>query len=209
MNNQQSAALVALVLSMALGLSGCASTGGSVQQQMAGAGIGAALGCAAGALITGDARGCAAGAAIGGAVGFGAVAITQYNARQVRSTADDSRVYGLTGPVSTPQVKIRQGSSAPETVRPGGSVNVSTDYSVLLPPGTSSAGVTESWVLKKDGKVLSNLPSKTATRSAGGWEADAVITVPSNAPAGTYVIEHRVKSGSSYDVDQSNFVVKA
>ena len=208
MNNQNGLAWLGFVLSTTIGLSGCASMD-SGQQQVAGAGIGAALGCAAGALITGDARGCATGAAIGGAVGWGAVAITQYNARQVRSSKDDSRVFGLTGPVTTPQVKIRQGSSAPETVRAGGSVNISTDYSVLLPPGQSTANVTESWVLKKDGKLLYSLPAKTATRSAGGWEADGVISVPGNAPPGTYVIEHRVKAGSSYDVDQSNFVVKA
>jgi len=198
----------ALTLAACLALAGCQTTGG-VQEQVTGAGIGAAVGCGVGALITGSGRGCATGAAIGGLVGWGAVALNQYNATQVRSPYADRRVYGLTTPSNTTQVKIRQGASGPKRVGPGDAVGISTDYSVILPDDVSSARVTESWKLKKDGRVVANLPSKTANRSAGGWEADAEITIPSDVPAGTYVIEHRVKAGSSYDTDESTFVVRA
>ncbi len=191
-----------------LGLAGCQTTGG-VQEQVAGAGIGAAIGCGVGALITGDARGCAAGAAAGGLLGWGVVALNQYNATQVRSSSADNRIYGLTTPVSQPQVKIRKGASSPKAVAPGDAVGISTDYSVMLPSNVSTVSVTESWTLTKDGKKVANLPSKTSRRSAGGWQADAEITIPQDVPAGTYVIEHRVKTGSSYDTDESTFVVRA
>ena len=191
-----------------LWMGGCSSTG-SVQDQALGTGIGAALGCGVGTLITGDARGCAAGAAVGAMVGFGTVAISQYNAKQVRTASTDARVYGISTSPSTPQVKIRQGSSAPSAVSPGESVTITTDYSVALPSGVNQTSVSESWVLKKDGEKIANLPVKSASRTPGGWQSDAEITIPSDVAAGTYVIEHRVKAGSSYDTDESVFVVQA
>jgi hypothetical protein len=189
-------------------LAGCASTG-SVQDQAVGTGIGAALGCGVGALITGSARGCAAGAAVGALVGFGTVAISQYNAKQVRTASNDAKVYGISTAPSTPQVKIRKGSSSPSSVSRGDAVTISTDYSVALPSGVGQTTVSESWVLKKDGKNIANLPTKSASRTPGGWQTDAEITIPAQVEPGTYVIEHRVKAGSSYDVDESVFVVKA
>lgn len=198
--------LVAGVFCSAVALTGCESTGGN---QMAGAGIGALVGGAAGALITGDAGGAAAGAAIGGLVGLAVVSINQYQARKVRSSSDDTRIYGLSQPVSSPQVKIRQGSSAPKTVRAGDAIDITTDYSVLLPSGKSATGVTETWVLKKDGNQVAKLPAKNSSRAAGGWSAEAEITVPPGIEPGTYVIEHQVKAGSSYDTDESTFVVRA
>lgn len=201
-------AIGAVAIVTGLAIAGCQTTGGT-QDQVAGAGVGALVGCGIGALVTGSGRGCATGAAIGGLLGWGAVALTQYNAQQVRSSSADSRIYGLTAPVSDTQVKIRQGASSPKSVRPGDSVNISTDYSVLLPSGVSNTSVTESWVLKKDGSTVANLPAKTSTRTAGGWQADAAIKIPDNVPAGTYVIEHKVKAGSSYDTDESTFVVQS
>lgn len=195
------------VVASVLFLSGCQSTGG-VKDQAIGAGVGAAIGCGIGALITRDAKGCAAGAAIGGLVGFGAVTIAQYNATQVRSASVDKRMYGLTRPVSATQVKIRSGSASPKSVQRGGAVDIGTDYSVLLPKGLADASVTESWQLRKDGKKVADLPAQTASRSAGGWKANAQIKIPSNVPPGTYVIEHRVQSGNSYDTDESTFVVQ-
>ncbi len=200
--------LTAALLATTVTVTGCQSTGG-VQDQAAGAGIGAVVGAGIGALVTGTARGAAAGAEIGGALGWGVVALNQYQSTQVRSSEKDSRVYGLTKPVSTTQVKIRRGSSSPKTVRRGQSVDVVTDYSLMLPSSKRSATVTESWTLKKDGQSVANLPSKSNARTAGGWAAQAEITIPSDVPTGTYVIEHRVKSGSSYDTDESTFVVKA
>lgn len=198
--------IVGVVASVFL-LSGCQSTGGA-KDQAVGAGIGAAIGCGVGALVTRDAKGCAVGAAIGGVVGFGAVTIAQYNATQVRSASADKRMYALTRPVNATQVKIRSGSASPKTVNRGGSVDIATDYSVLLPQGVADASVTESWQLRKDGKKVADLPAQTAKRGAGGWKANAEIKIPSNVPSGTYVIEHRVQSGNSYDTDESTFVVQ-
>ncbi len=208
MNTKNRQGIVAIAAASTIALAGCQTTGGT-QDQMAGAGIGAALGAGVGALITGDARGALTGAAIGGLVGLSVVTINQYQARKVRSSTADTRLYGLTQPVSATQVRIRDGSSSPRTVRAGEAIDISTDYSVMLPSGTSSASVTETWVLKKDGEQVARLPSKNHTREAGGWAAKAQITVPPNTAPGTYVIEHQVKAGSSYDTDESIFIVSA
>lgn len=198
------------VLCVALGFSlvaGCATT--EENQQVFGAAGGAMLGCLAGTLISRNAKGCAAGALAGAAVGWSAVKVSQYNATQVRSATEDQRVYGLTKPPKSTLVKINKGVAAPENVKPGAQVSVVTDYSLLVPSGMAGADVTESWVLKKDGKVLANLPPQRVYRQAGGWAADATIPIPSNAKPGTYVVETKVQAGTSYDVNQAVFVVES
>lgn len=192
----------------AVAVSGCQTTGG-VQDSVAGAGIGAALGCGVGALITRNGRGCAVGAAIGAAAGLTVVAVNQYQARQVRTSSADRRVYGLTKPVSSPQVKINKSTNSPRSVRPGQTVDIATDYSLRLPSGKPAASVVESWALKKNGKAVASLPAQTNKREDGGWTANSEITVPDSIEPGTYVIEHKVKVGSSYDTRSSKFVVKA
>jgi hypothetical protein len=199
---------LAAAMSATIVIAGCQSTGGEVNEQMVGAGVGAALGCGVGLLIGGRAESCLAGAAAGGLVGWGVVKLNQYQAHQVRSASADRRVYGFTQAVDTPQVKIRRGTSSPKRVRPGQDVRITTDYSVLLPPGDQSTIVKESWVLKKDGKVLARLQPQTNRRTAGGWDAVASIPIPSNAAPGTYVVEHKVAAGSSYDEDDSTFTVR-
>lgn len=196
-----------VAVAAALTASGCQTTGG-VQDSIAGAGIGAALGCGVGALIGGS-RGCAVGGAIGAAAGLTVVAINHYEARQVRSSVEDRRVYGLTKPVSSPQVKINKSSNSPRTARAGQKVDIATAYSVRLPPGESAASVNESWTLKQNGKTVAALPAQKNKRTDGGWEAEAEISIPEGTAPGTYVIEHKVQAGSSYDTDTSQFVINA
>ncbi|MDD2760648.1 MAG: hypothetical protein PHH11_10195 [Methylomonas sp.] len=205
--------LVALTALPLLLNGGCATQQGNDQLMGAGAGMvgGAALGCLTGFLAGGNANGCAKGAAIGAAVGavtgWGAVKVAQYQASQVRSAQEDQQVYGLTKSVNATQIKINKGTSTPKMVRPGESVKLFTDYSVQLPSSMGSTPVAESWTLKKDGKVLAELPPQNNQRTAGGWNADATVPIPTNAELGTYVIEHKVLAGSSYDTDESTFVV--
>ncbi len=172
---------------------------------------GAALGCLTGFIASGHASGCATGAAIGAATGavagWGAVKLSQYQASQVRTPQEDQKLYGLAKSVSTTQVKIQKGTSTPNMVKPGDSVKLFTDYSVQLPANMSSTPVSESWTLKKDGKVLAELPAQNNQRTSGGWNADATVPVPKDAAPGTYVIEHKVQAGNSYDTDESTFVV--
>ncbi len=205
--------IAAIAILPVLMTAGCATQQGNDQLMGAGAGMvgGAALGCLTGFLAGGNASGCAKGAAIGAAVGavtgWTAVKVSQYQATQVRSAQEDQRIYGLTQSVNATQVKINKGTSTPKMVMPGESVQLFTDYSIQLPANMNTTPVSESWILKKDGKVLAELPPQNNQRSAGGWNADATVPIPTNAELGTYVIEHKVLAGSSYDTDESTFVV--
>jgi len=195
--------IVGFTMSVCL-VAGCANMS-SGQQQATGAFLAGALGSGLCLAAGGNAATCAA---IGvGSAALGWAAVAQYQATQVRTAEQDQRLYGLTAPVSSTQVKIRKGTSAPATVRPGSTVNVVTDYSLMTPKAMSGTNVEESWVLKKDGKVLGNIPPQRNYRAAGGWSAESGITIPRNAQPGTYVIEHKVQAGSSYDTDESTFVV--
>jgi hypothetical protein len=186
-------------------MSGCAT--GEGNQQLFGAGIGTALGCGIGYAL-GGAKGCAIGSALGAASGWGVVA--QYQATQVRSAAQDQAIYGVTEAVTANKVQIRKGAATPSTVRAGTKVQIDTDYSLLMPTATAAQGaadVQESFTLKKDGKVLTNSAPKTFRRASGGWVATNKLPIPQNAEAGTYVVETKVQAGSSYDTDETVFIV--
>ena len=209
MFNRSTSRFAAVAVAASLVTVGCATTNGEAQEQAGGAVVGALLGCGIGALTTGNAKGCAAGAAAGAVAGWAAVKISQYEDKQVRSAKADARMYGLTKPVSSPQVKIRNKSVSPAIVRAGEKIKVKTDYSLMLPASQSVASVDGSFKLKKDGKLLQQFPAKTKQLEAGGRDSSATISLPADAEPGTYVIEHQIKSGSSYDTDESTFVVKS
>jgi len=188
-------------------LGSCVPQGGS--GQMMGAGGGAAVGALLGQAIGHDTKSTLIGAALGAAVGWGTVALMQQNSKPVRSAEEDGHVYGLAALPDSPLVKIRRGSSNPKEVRPGAQVTIDTDYSLQLPAGTQSTDVVESFILKKDGKKLTELPPKNVQYGSGGFLSEAVITIPASAQPGTYVIEHKVQAGTSYDVDESTFIVQS
>lgn len=183
---------------------GCATP--EETQQATGSAISSAIGAAIGYAVGGT-KGAVIGAGIGLAAGWTAVKISQYNATQVRSASEDQQIYGLTKPVKNTVVKIRKGTAAPASVRPGQQVTVVTDYSLEVPQGVSGSEVVESWVLKKDGQVLTNVAPQRIHRDGGGYAVDATIPIPANAKPGTYVVETKVQAGTSYDVNQAVFVV--
>jgi hypothetical protein len=198
------------ILSLALCASlvtGCASQGGN--NQLIGTLAGALTGAASGAAIGGDWKGALIGAAAGAALGWGTAKLLEYRSTQVRSEAEERQIYGVTERVQSPLVKVQKGSNSPSQLSPGGQVQVATNYSVLLPQNMTTADVDESWVVKKDGKVLMELPPQHVKRNGGGWQTNASFAIPKNASPGTYVIEHKVQSGTSYDTDESVFVISA
>ena len=193
-------------------LSGCATQDGN--EQLIGAGVGCAAGAIVGGLIGGR-KGAAIGCAAGGTMGVGAVALSQYNARQARTArADASRYskvdpdfYGLSRSSTESAVKIRASGSSPSTVSPGQAVTVTTDYSIITPRNVDTVAVDESWILKKDGEEITKLEVDAQKRRSGGWSTVGEFNVPNDAPPGTYVVEHKVQTGTSYNSGISVFVV--
>ena len=213
--SKESRICLAAAISTALLVSGCATTQEG-QEQAVGAGIGCVAGGLLAGIITRDARYAAAGCAAGAAVGFGVVKVQQYNAMQARTSEADMRryrrsdpdFYGLSTPVTSSAVKIRDASTSPKTVSKGQMVLAKTDYSVVTPSGASGVTVDESWSLKKDGAVLTTVKSDPQQRSSGGWNTEAGFPVPDTAAPGTYIVQHTVKVGTVTDTRDSYFVVK-
>jgi hypothetical protein len=171
----------------------------------------AALGCGATGAIVGLATG-SAGWGAGAAGGCLAVAwaVSAYQESQSRTAQQDQQLYGygLSEPVSTTAVKIRKASSTPATIKPGDSVHLVTDYSVIAPSKTETVQVTESLTLKKDGEIIFASEPHETQRTAGGWQVSSEIPIPKDAEPGTYVVVHQVVSGNSNDLFPTTFVVQ-
>lgn len=188
-------------------LSACGMTP-EARDQLIGAVGGAAGGAAIGALAGGGSKeAIIAGAAAGAVVGWGAVKLTQYYAKQTRSADEEAKALGYRASEGT-VVKIRSADTAPDKVERGKKVTFNTNYAVLAPPGTSTVAVKEIWELSKDGKLLAKVPPRSETREPGGWQAHASINAPADAEPGTYVVKHRVEAGTTYDERIAAFVIQ-
>ncbi|MGH8549982.1 MAG: hypothetical protein ACRERU_15525 [Methylococcales bacterium] len=144
------------------------------------------------------------------ALGAAAIAINYYQSQQSRTPTQDQEAYGYSlAQVTKPVVKIRNGNASPKVVRAGDKLAVTTNYSVITPEEQAQQAipVEETLVLTKGGELIKTLGPRVEQRTAGGWDARADITIPDKMPAGTYVIEHKVKVGDSYSVQNSNFEV--
>lgn len=182
-------------------LTGCATT----EQSM---GLGA-LGCAGVGVLTGvltGSSGIGAGAGAG-CMALATVAILSYHSSQTRTASQDQQLYGYTTPVNGTEVKIRDAIASPKTVKAGDTVKLGLDYSVIAANGTQDVNVEEIMVLKKDGKELKPLSARTIKRPLGGSGSEVDFAVPSKMPPGTYVIENKVKTGTSYDVRDAVLII--
>lgn len=191
------------VTALTCSLSGCASDG-SLHPLAAVAGctlVGVAV-----AVGTGE-PGIGAGAA-GGCLAIG-LAISYYQSTQVRTVEEDQKLYGygLDKSVTSTTVKIRNASATPNQVKVGEEIKAKTEYSIMVPEQGQKVEVTEISILKKDGEVLFESEPKTEMRAAGGWNMEIGIPMPEDAEPGTYVIEQRIKAGTSNDVRELPFVV--
>jgi len=132
-----------------------------------------------------------------------------YHSAQTRTAQQDQKLYGYATPVkgSQAEVKIRNATALPEMVKAGGTVKLVLDYSVMAPKGTQNVDVTESMLLKHDGKVIKAFPNRPIKRPLGGSSAEVDLPTPAKMPSGTYVIEYKVQAGTSNDIRPVVFVV--
>lgn len=196
------AAVVTVTLATA---TGCATT--QEGQQAQGAAMGAVAAGLATGLLTGNVGYGLAAAAGGALLGWGAVKLYQSQTQQVRTVEQDRQLYGLSPSANSVLVKLNKAVASPDRIAPGQTVTVASDYSLALPGSQANAEVSESYTLKKDGKVLFSSPPQKAQHASGGYAVNASIPIPKDAEAGTYVVETKVEAGTSYDVSQAVFVV--
>lgn len=198
--------VVSLVISTSL-VSGCATT--QENQQVAGATFGALAAGITTGLLTGNV-GYGIAAAVGGAaIGWGAVKLMQPETKQVRTAQEDQRLYGFTPATDSVLIKLNKGYASPKTISPGQQTTVYSDYSLSLPPSSNNqADVTYEWVLKKDGTVLNQSDPAVQSKTAAGHQTIQPIQIPDNAETGTYIVETKLSSGNTYDVNEVSFIVR-
>jgi len=194
---------ILIVAVMTIALSGCQTTDDTQNRS-----LGISLGVVVGS-ITGAFTNAAVGTAVSIATGLATVAISNYQSKQVRSTAEERRIYGATRSITKPQVKLQKSRNTPTVVKVGWKVAVRTVYWLNLPPGQSTAPVAESWTIKGKGISPVTLGPTHGEYEGGKREASLDFIVPEGVEPSTYVIEHKVQTGSRSDTGTSIFIVKS
>ncbi|MFO1436644.1 MAG: hypothetical protein U1F34_09970 [Gammaproteobacteria bacterium] len=203
MKSRAKLAVVGVTMSCVL-LTGCTGTGNTTEDTAVG---GAAVGALIGGLLGGW-EWAAVGAASGAALGWVTGKAIEAQEIAARNSAQDQQLYGYSAPADSVFVHVNSATSTPKQVAAGGTVDVVTDYSLALPKGTASADVLATSVLMKDGEKLMEFKGKPVAKAAGGYTIKLPINIPDKAAPGTYVIQHTISAGSTYDTAESTFIVK-
>ncbi len=181
-----------LVLTLAVGLAGCATKTqtGALVGGAAGAGVGALVG----ALIGGP-RGAAIGAGAGALVGAGAGALVgRYLDRRVGDRATAARQVGYV-PMSGNLVEVQKSEVEPLPARPGQSVVLRVEYSVLAPNPDQRVDLKEWRAIRKSGETVMGPVERDARREQGVFTSAYQFQVPSNMAPGEYTVLTVLETG--------------
>lgn len=199
-HSQTIAIIVAVILVVMSGLAGCETV--SEHKETA---IGAGAGAVGGAVIGGVAGG-KTGAIIGGLLGALAGGVVgNYVERKDRDRAQAASAVGYR-PEQGNLVRVDKVEVSPTTVGPGGTVNLTSTYTILT-PSDQTMTVHETREVRHNGALVAN-PSLDVQRANGTFTSTLPITLPSNALAGTYEVTITVAMGDRTARSMTNFTVQ-
>ncbi|HEY7528714.1 MAG TPA: glycine zipper domain-containing protein [Candidatus Deferrimicrobiaceae bacterium] len=200
------ACAVVAVLFLASLAGGCAQTGQAVRENpktAIGAGTGVVGGAVVGGLLGGK-RGAVIGGLLGGLAGG---AIGHYMDNREKTLAETSRDYGYK-PAQGIRLKIESLRPNPTLLAPGETVNINLTYAVLTPSVDRQVLVRETREILVNGNSVGRT-SVEIEREGGTWKSIVPITLPADAPPGTYRVVASIESaGIGRDVRESNFKVQ-
>jgi len=168
-----------------------------------GAGVGAAGGAIAGGLISGKRKGMVWGGLIGALAGGLLGAYADHKDKAADETLADTNY----DPQSGVQLMVKSVSAEPQSVSPGQKVDLKMTYAVLAPQSEQEVEVTETRLVTLDGEKMAD-PSVQRYRTSGTWSSTQPVTLPADAPSGTYQVEAKVTSGDLSSSMTTTFVVK-
>jgi len=175
-------------------ISGCASQ--RKTEQLGGAVIGSLL-ALAGGLVAGTNAQTTAGLAVGGALlGWGTMVAVRYHGDHLASAANVLPPNPWEG---GPIAKIDAAEVSPSSVKAGTAVEILTTYSLNPGQGEITANVEESWILRRGAVEIATLTQAGQQRLGGRWQSGPRITIPADAVAGSYDIEHVISVNGTFD----------
>ena len=190
-------------------LVGCASEGyqrheGAIIGGGAGAAAGGALGGVIGAQSGHTGTGIVIGSLLGALAGAG---IGHYAYDRKRTEAEAQQQYGYDYNQSKATlVRIDDVFASPGTVRPGGTVDLSTTYTVLGQQGATME-VVETREIRHAGELLGK-PQVTVQRQGGTYTSRVPLTLTGSGQRGVYTVYATIQSGGSSDAREFTFIVQ-
>ncbi len=197
--------LLATVLWVAIAFAGCETIQETYEDRpgaTVGAGVGAATGAAAGAVFGDSAGATVVGGLLGALVG-GAVGHYAYDKQQDRDETAQAIDYR---PEQGTVVNVRAVSTSPDTVSPGGTVQLQTTYAVVPPPAEQSVEVREVRQILHNGQVVGS-PEVTVQRSGGTYTSTVPLQLPAGAEEGVYTVRTTVETNGVRDTGETTFRV--
>ncbi len=169
-----------------------------------GAGLGAAAGAIAGSAIgEGGTKGAVVGGLLGALVG-GAIGYYAYD--RDRTAAETARVYNYQPATGSSVLNIEAISAMPQTVRPGGQVDLKMTYALLTPQSASSTQVTETREIRYNGQLVGR-QTVTVSRASGTYTSSVPLQLPADADPGQYAVTETAQSSFGSDARETTFVV--
>jgi hypothetical protein len=167
-----------------------------------GAGVGAVAGAIGGALVDGG-EGALVGAFIGALAGGAIGAYMDHREKSAQETYED---YGY-DPAAGTQLSLETVAVEPQTVAPGGTVEMSITYAVLTPRQDDVVRVTETRQVTLRGNKVMEVPHEVL-RPAGTFTSSQPLILPDDAEKGTYVVLITVQGGGQSTAQTATFTVQ-
>ncbi len=105
------------------------------------------------------------------------------------------------------QLMMEEASTEPTAVSPGQEVDLKMTYAVLAPQSEQEVDVTETRVVTLNGEEEVH-HSIEVYRAPGTWSSTQPVTLPADAPSGTYEFKATVTSGNLSTSMTATFTVK-
>ncbi len=173
-----------------------------------GGGTGAATGGAVGGVIGAQSGHTGTGVVIGsllGALAGAGVGHYAYDQKRTEAAAQQQYAYDY-NQSKTNLVRIDDVFASPTTVRRGGTVDLSTTYTVLGPRGATME-VIETREIRRAGELLGK-PQVTVERQGGTYTSRLPLTLPRRAQRGVYTVYATIQSGGSSDSREFTFTAQ-
>jgi surface antigen len=195
-----------IVCFLIFSLGGCATIPQEHKGAATGAGIGAATGALAGAVLAGEGSR-TQGALIGGLVGamVGGV-IGNYTVDQQKSAEDTASHYNYQSSEGI-TVRVESTSVNPDSISPGGKVDLLCTYAVMAPQTNSQVALTEIREIRLNDELVGK-PEVNTTHTPGTYSSNVPLFLPADAKRGTYKVITTIRSEASSDSRETSFTVR-